>query len=403
MSRLQIIKNTELSEYCLSILARHDINFVGEFLKEKPEKLMKILNLNAAQIQKIRNELKKTYGPIPITLAEQRSKYEKLNHRGSTLSFTFFDGTKSLEIETNGPCYSTLIGPLDDMLAPNLKVHDRKSQNDELICTHGPSHLTSKINWEICGPTGVGKTQLAMTLLCNFVHLYQTEALYIDTKLDFSASRIKQILTKRQLKPDIVAGILQAIKVERVLSAQGVVEMLETFYGELRKGSDHVIGIKMIIIDSLPAVWFLLKADSNRLAGKYLLSRLSQIVHRLCDEYDIAVIYINLSIIPTPSSEENQKKLSMAGSVLAKDDHDISDILEDDDMGVDVKNHLSYRQVMGHFWLSKPRLRLSMEYLSSDEDQEIKRSSRRLLKVLQSSCMRQGKCCTVRICDQGVV
>ncbi|XP_013100217.1 DNA repair protein RAD51 homolog 4 [Stomoxys calcitrans] len=398
MSKLRPIKNTELSEYCINILAKHDIHIVGELLKEKPEKIMKILNLNSGQVQKIRYELRRIYGPTRTTLEKQSSKNENVT-KDFQISFTFCDGIKPVEIKTSGQCFSTLIGPLDDMLAPNLKVHGTNSNGDS-IYSLGPSHLTSKVMWEICGPSGVGKTQLALTLICNFVQLYASEVLYIDTKLDFSASRVKRLLTSRQLTPDTIAGTLQAIKVERVLSAQGVIEMLELLYAELRQGSNHVNSIKMIVIDSLPAVWFLLKADANRLAGKYLLSRLSQMLYRLCDEYNIAVICINLSIIPSPKTNEDPNK-NEALSVFCKDDQDISDILEDDDLDEETKN-LTYRQVMGYFWLSKPRLRLSMEYMSAEE-QEIRTSSRRLLQVTQSTCMREKKSCTVRICDQGVV
>lgn len=98
-------------------------------------------------------------------------------------------------------------------------------------------------------------------------------------------------------------------------------------------------------------------------------------------------------------------------SLNSRYDHDISDILENDDdnddlvdvAAIETKN-LNYRQVMGHFWVSKPCLRLSMEYISED-GKELRRSSRRILKVVQSTCIRRktGCGCTVRICDQGVV
>lgn len=290
MSKLTPLKNTELSEYCIGILAKHDIQLVVEFIKEKPEKLMKILNLNDVQIQKIKAELKRMYGPIKTNWSE---KFQSMN-----------ESENPVEVKGNGQYYSTLIGPLDDLLAPS--VITQTFSNNERYHMLGRSHLTSKIMWEICGPSGVGKTQLALTLVCNFIQLRQAEVLYIDTKLDFSTARLKQILTSRQLKTDIVAGIMQSIKVERVLSAQGVVEMLDSLYAELRNGSTFVRQIKMIVIDSLPAVWFLLKAEINRLAGKWLLSRLSQIIYRLCDEFSIAVICVNLSLIPSQSDIEEK-------------------------------------------------------------------------------------------------
>lgn len=89
--------------------------------------------------------------------------------------------------------------------------------------------------------------------------------------------------------------------------------------------------------------------------------------------------------------------------MVSKHEQDISDILEDDDDNIEMEpKQLIYRQVMGNFWLSKPRLRLSMEYIS-ENNVEMKKSSRRIIKVLHSSCMDTNGSCSVRICDQGVV
>ncbi|XP_011294693.1 DNA repair protein RAD51 homolog 3 isoform X2 [Musca domestica] len=398
MSKLHCLPNTELSEYCLNILAKYDIHLVGEFLKQTTEKLMKILNLNAAQIQKIKTELKRRYGPVRIDLAAKlRRCDENTGESECVANFILSDEKQTLAIKSNSRCYYTLIGPLDDLLAPNVVACRTRGNSSYFL---GSSHLTSKMMWEICGPSGVGKTQMALTLACNFIQLHQREVLYVDTKLDFCATRVKNILTARQLKKDVTAGTLEAIKVERVLSAQGLVEILNTLYVELKNGSSCVKNIRLIIIDSLPAVWFLLKADANRLAGKCLLSRLAQILYRLCDEFHIGVICVNLSLIPQ-ALEERQKQ--HMGSVVSKHEQDISDILEDDDDNIEMEpKQLIYRQVMGNFWLSKPRLRLSMEYIS-ENNVEMKKSSRRIIKVLHSSCMDTNGSCSVRICDQGVV
>ncbi|XP_061388668.1 DNA repair protein RAD51 homolog 2 [Musca vetustissima] len=398
MSKLRPLPNTELSEYCLNILAKHDIHSVGEFIKETTEKLMKILNLNAGQIQKIKSELKRIYGPVRVNLAAKfRNADEDLRDSECVASFSLYDEKQALTMKSNSKCYYTLIGPLDDLLAPMAIVRNSEGNRTYSL---GPSNLTSKMMWEICGPTSVGKTQLALTIMCNFIQLHQREVLYVDTKMDFCATRVKNILTSRQLKKDVIAGTLEAIKVERVLSAQGLVEMLNILYLELRNGSDCVKNIRLIVIDSLPAVWFLLKSDVNRLAGKCLLSRLVQILYRICDEFQIGVICVNLSIIP--QALEEQQKQQRLGSLVPKNEHDISDILEDDDIDMEQPKQLAYRQVMGNFWLSKPRLRLSMEYIS-EEERELRKSQRRILKVMQSNCMDPSGSCFVRICDQGVV
>lgn len=264
MLKLHVLANTELSAYCINILEKHGIVYLREFILEKNEKLMKILNLNFEQVLTIKKEFRLIYGP-KLNTFEKRLAEEKHKRK----------------------LYGCQISCLDDILMP---------------C----DVLNNLSFWEICGPTGVGKTQLLLTLVLNFVANQISSVLYIDTKLDFSARRVKQMLKARKIEREFHAGIMSYIKVERVLSAKGVVEMLEQFLEQLQQENEDVMAIKLIVIDTLPAVWFLLKADSDRLAGKWLLSRLSQAINRLVFEHCIAVICVNLSLMS--SQEENEAK-----------------------------------------------------------------------------------------------
>lgn len=264
MLKLHVLANTELSAYCINILEKHGIVYLREFILEKTEKLMKILNLNFEQVLTIKKEFRRIYGPKAKTF-DERLNEEKRKRK----------------------VYGCQISCLDDMLMPS-------------------DVLNNLSFWEICGPTGVGKTQLLLTLVLNFIANQISPVLYIDTKLDFSARRIKQMLKARKIEREFHAGIMSYIKVERVLSAKGVVEMLEHFLEQLQQENEDVMAIKLIVIDSLPAVWFLLKAESDRLAGKWLLSRLCQVINRLVFEHYIAVICVNLSLMP--SQEENEIK-----------------------------------------------------------------------------------------------
>ncbi|TMW42574.1 hypothetical protein DOY81_012344, partial [Sarcophaga bullata] len=264
----------------------------------------------------IKNEFRRLYGPKVKTF-EERLAEEKRKRK----------------------VYGCQISCLDDMLMPS-------------------DVLNNLSFWEICGPTGVGKTQLLLTLVLNFVANQISPALYIDTKLDFSARRIKQMLKARKIERELHAGIMSYIKVERVLSAIGVVEMLEQFLEQLQQENEDVMAIKLIVIDSLPAVWFLLKADSDRLAGKWLLSRLSQAINRLVFEHYIAVICRN-----------ETKTTTKVFQLPHNEDHDVSDLIEADDMVRITNRHLllfKHRPVLGYFWLTKPHLRLSRNMLSRD-------------------------------------
>ncbi|KAM7345320.1 rad51 recombinase D [Cochliomyia hominivorax] len=361
MLKLHTLENTELTAYCLSILEKHGIKLIRDFFAEKPEKLMKILNLNFEQIKHIKKEFRRLHGTKPI-------RYDKL-----------------LDLEKKQrKFYGTYITELDNMLAPSLL-------------------LNAKSFWEICGPTGVGKTQLALTIMLNFVIEQYQQVLFIDTKLDFSASRIKNMLKARKIEAEQHAGIMSFIKVERVHSAQGVVEMLEEFHKQLLEGNENVGAIKLIIIDSLPAAWFLLKADSNRLAGKWLLSRLNQNIHRLVCEHFIAVICINLSLLPNPEENESKTKDTLP-TTAHLNDHDVSDLIDDDDMETDVdKSHLEYRPALGYFWISKPQLRLSLEYPDENNVYYQDDPDVRVLKLIKSTLLPNDIYCMVKIQPEGVI
>lgn len=64
-------------------------------------------------------------------------------------------------------------------------------------------------------------------------------------------------------------------------------------------------------------------------------------------------------------------------------------------------NSSTYRQIMGQFWMSKPQVRLSIEYIS--EAYNDKRSSRRIIKYLQKANLPLVASCNVRLCEQGIV
>ncbi|XP_023305057.2 DNA repair protein RAD51 homolog 4 [Lucilia cuprina] len=378
MFKLHSLPNTELSDYCLNILEKHGIIRVREFIHEKPEKLMKILNLNLEQVLKIKKEFRALYGPKRIIVEppeqETQDEEENLVHE-----IRIYDPKKKV--------YGSHINALDNMLAPCLLLNN---------CSF----------WEICGPTGVGKTQLALTLILNFVINQVAPALYIDTKLDFSASRIKDMLKAREIEPELYAGIMSYIKVERVLSAQGVVEMLAELHKQIELGNLDASAIKLIVIDSLPAVWFLLKAESNRLAGKWLLSRLSQNINRLVRQHYISVICINLSLLPsTPEENETKPTTSLAAAL---NDQDISDIIAADDMELvnDKTSSLSssdYRPVLGLCWLTKPHLRLSLEFPPSDDVSYKLDPSLRIIKLIKSTWSPSDLSCSVSLQPEGVI
>lgn len=116
--------------------------------------------------------------------------------------------------------------------------------------------------WEICGVSGVGKTQFCHTMAVNFVLKHpHTNVLYIDIKVDFSGKRIRQILRNRNINKIHSGNVMSNIKVERTFSLEGLVQILENFLKLLEQAEDLTIqSIKFIIIDSVPALTAMMRS-----------------------------------------------------------------------------------------------------------------------------------------------
>lgn len=62
--------------------------------------------------------------------------------------------------------------------------------------------MTEKV-YELCGPPSSGKTQFCLTLCKNISSNLQQTVLYLDTKKDFSAKRLKKMLSGRDEVPKL--------------------------------------------------------------------------------------------------------------------------------------------------------------------------------------------------------
>lgn len=61
---------------------------------------------------------------------------------------------------------------------------------------------------------------------------------------------------------------------------------------------------------------------------------------------------------------------------------------------------VGYKPALGYSWLTKPRVRLSLEYPSPRDDKD---SSLRVIKVIKSGHSLKNASCLVKIQDVGVV
>lgn len=127
--------------------------------------------------------------------------------------------------------------------------------------------------WEICGKSGIGKTQICHTIAFNFAAQAQGSVLYIDTKCDFSGTRIMEMLRCRNIPNNTCSRIMQDILVERTGTAEGLCDILEKLALQLNAGADADGGnIKLVIIDALPAVFFTYRSEVDRLKGKEIFT-----------------------------------------------------------------------------------------------------------------------------------
>lgn len=61
--------------------------------------------------------------------------------------------------------------------------------------------------YEVCGVSSSGKTQLCLTIASNIALDPNNIVRYIDTKRDFSSSRIEEILLKRNYNKQVILSV----------------------------------------------------------------------------------------------------------------------------------------------------------------------------------------------------
>ncbi|KAG4094938.1 RAD51-like protein c-like protein [Neocallimastix lanati (nom. inval.)] len=156
---------------------------------------------------------------------------------------------------------------------------------------------------EFCGPPGIGKTQLGIQLsvnvqipkLCKGV---EGKAIFIDTEGSFMIERVVQIAnsTIRYIKenfPDCendlfnLKSILSNILYFRIHDFQEQIALLNIL-------EDHIINdtsIKIIIIDSI--AFHFRQTFSSMSLRTQILNNIAQILMKIADKYNIAVVIMN--------------------------------------------------------------------------------------------------------------
>ncbi|VEN44321.1 unnamed protein product [Callosobruchus maculatus] len=138
--------------------------------------------------------------------------------------------------------------------------------------------------YEICGLPSSGKTFLCLSLARHILTTTKDQVYYIDTKHDFSATAFRHMLADSK---DQAAEILSRLLVVRVHSRP---EFLNTLFS-IKKILRVKQTSKLLIIDSLPALYFL---NGNHTENNSFLNYTVNILNYLVNECNLVILVTNL-------------------------------------------------------------------------------------------------------------
>lgn len=135
---------------------------------------------------------------------------------------------------------------------------------------------------EICGFSRSGKTQLVNTIALNAASEPQKiGTFYLDAKHDFSGMRLYNILTSRNNGSNKNCGeIMERVKVARIYDVTELIRVLR----DLLRNIDKYSHFKILIVDSMPSLWFLFQGDDFRQGNMISIHYLSSASY-LSDEF----------------------------------------------------------------------------------------------------------------------
>ncbi|KAG8036170.1 hypothetical protein G9C98_004750 [Cotesia typhae] len=315
MARITPNMFTLLNEQRVNKLHGSRIFNVLDFVSEDSEKLTKITGLSLLEIEVIRKEIALRFAGIvkdPVKLFQQQKQY-----------------------------ISTGIENLDKLLGGGLYA-----------CRF----------YEICGNSSAGKTQLCITLAANIALNSSAEIHYIDTKKDFSATRLQSILEAKNTSDEITAKIMSQIKVTTLKSITELFTLLHNFSSSFKARNDSDRP-KLIIIDSLPAIFPMSEENTEYFSS---LNHLSNVCKYLAHEYCLTIVTVNL--------------------IRVWRENELRELKSNED--VELIPHL------GKYWMNVPNTRLFID----KQDNEI-----REIKVLQSTELEINFNVQVNITNAGVI
>ncbi|XP_052861594.1 DNA repair protein RAD51 homolog 4 [Anopheles cruzii] len=313
-----------LTEYVIKLLRQSRITTVYSFVQIDSDRLSKITNLNGRSIVDIKRSLAKRFSGSLISKAA-------LIKRGAASVIT--TGTSDV----------------DKLLQGGLR----------------PGHI-----YELCGESFTGKTELCLSIAAHVAYTHRRMVYYIDTKCDFSATKIQHLLEQqhRGLMGRDLAHVMNRIKVERVFSPEQLVQVVADL---ANTDASKVMATPMLlIIDSLPALWFLFHDSKSYSQPAGLLTKLLCYLRKFAAQQLVSVVLVN--IVVQAYGKERRRRPRQVGPRLAS---------------------AGFHPALGKHWRNAPGTRLLLQ----------KNENKVLIRVWKSSYLRSKAHKEVRITDAGFV
>ncbi|XP_044248687.1 DNA repair protein RAD51 homolog 4 isoform X1 [Drosophila takahashii] len=343
-----------LSEYQLNLLSKNNIESLIDFYEADEEKLHELLLIEVESVRVLKKEL---------SLLLKKSEEEC-----------------TLDVE-----YGTGIEELDKLL-DSVEQHFK------------PGRI-----WELCGQTGVGKTQVMYTLALNFVWKHALPVLFIDTKRDFSCHRIEVMLRARNTDSETSGRAMKDIQVAQAPTAADLINVLETFDQQLIAKMQAAVQTKFVLIDSLAACFAHYRGRRMQLLRQSLLVELACKIRKLAFR-GVAFLIGNVSFFGKDGIKLIRFYITKSTETIyyvALTDNGFDDG-EDNGNNEDTSTSQQLEPMLGAYWSSVCTLRLSLE-LPVEEDITLQDDGRRLLHVISNTYGPVGDHCLLRIAEAGVI
>ncbi|KAJ8955146.1 hypothetical protein NQ318_009039 [Aromia moschata] len=254
MSRLSPNMHAILKADVIELLNSKQIYTVRDFIKTESRLLEKLANLTFRETLDVKNFLIKTYS------AQPKNGFEYYKH-----------------ILLHSAIIETGVKSIDGLLQGGL--------------------YTANI-YEICGLPATGKTLFCLTLVKNVICNMKENIYYLDTKQDFSARKLKQMLDSVNDKQELV-NVLNRTLFKTISTKQDLIRSLLQILDQLNER----FNLRVVVIDSLPALYL---QSSDHTENNSFLNYMTNILRFMTVEYNVVIVITNLITLWNEGSFKTQ-------------------------------------------------------------------------------------------------